>query len=90
MKKTLLIVALASFAMVSCKKERTCTCTTTDTAANGTVTTGQPYVTVYKKIKGGDAKNDCMSTNSENTNSYTSGGVTVTSTTKSDTKCELN
>lgn len=90
MKKTLLIAAIAGIAMVSCKKERTCTCTTTSTAANGTVTVGTPNVTVYKKIKGGDAKNVCATTTNESTDSFTSGGTTVTSTTKFENKCELN
>lgn len=84
MKKTLLIVAVAGLALASCKKERTCTCTTTTTSPNGTVTTGQPSTTVYKKAKKGDAKDMCISTTSENTDITPNA-----STSKSDTKCDL-
>jgi hypothetical protein len=85
MKKILLIAAVAGLAMVSCKKERTCTCTTTTTSTSGTVTTGQPSTTVYKKVKKGDAKDMCVSTLHEDVNTTPNA-----STSKSDTKCELN
>ena len=85
MKKVLLIAAVASFAMVSCKKERTCTCTTTYTSTSGVVTTYPASTTTYKKVKGGHAKDMCISTTSEDINLTPNA-----STSKSDTKCELN
>ena len=86
MKK--IIILAASFSLLglaSCKKERTCTCTSTYTSSSGNVTTDQPIVTTYKKIKKSDAKDLCSSSTSEST--YTSGSNTSTS--KSETKCEL-
>lgn len=84
MKKTLLIVAVAGLALASCKKERTCTCTSTSTSSNGTVTTGTPQVTTYKKVKKSHAKDMCISTTNE------SQDITPNaSTTKWENKCEL-
>ncbi|OFX28672.1 MAG: hypothetical protein A2X08_04560 [Bacteroidetes bacterium GWA2_32_17] len=59
MKKLLLIVAvITAFSFVSCKKDRTCTCTT---SVNGTVV-GDPNITTYNKSMKGDARLFCMST----------------------------
>lgn len=86
MKKRLLLAAIVSvIGLSSCKKEMTCTCTTTQTDSNGIVTTGEPRVTTYKKIKKSDAKDQCMSMKYDATS--TSGSQT--STFKFEDKCEL-
>ena len=56
MKKTLLIIAVAGLAMASCKKDRTCTCVTTNTPVTGSVTSSTDEITV-KKAKKADALN---------------------------------
>lgn len=90
MKKITLFIALAGLiSLASCKKELTCTCTTTNTDVNGVARTGQPYVTKYKKIKKGTAKDNCLSTMSESTETYTDAGLTISATTRSETKCDL-
>jgi len=53
MKKVLLVAAVAGLAMVSCKKDYTCECTTTD---NGTVVS---TTTVTGKMKKKDADSWC-------------------------------
>ncbi|MBA3664452.1 MAG: hypothetical protein H0W61_09625 [Bacteroidetes bacterium] len=74
MKKILLTAAIAGLSMVSCKKDRNCTCTDSDS------TGGAAYVsttTIVKSTKA-QAKANCVSTK------YTDGGVTFTS------NCVLN
>jgi hypothetical protein len=81
MKKILLIAAVASFAMVSCKKDRTCTCTETITPSSGSATTSSYEVTI-KKAKKGDAKDSqCMG--------YTTQTTAPVAGTKYDVTCEL-
>jgi hypothetical protein len=55
MKKVLLVAAVAAFAMTSCKKDYTCTCTYTDPMGGGTETQTYPMKDVKKK----DAKSTC-------------------------------
>ncbi|MCW3076658.1 MAG: hypothetical protein JWO32_1267 [Bacteroidetes bacterium] len=86
MRKTLLMAAIACLAITSCKKARTCTCTTAATDSNGTAVTGSPVVIQYKKISKKDAKNNCISVTSTNTGTY--GGST--STYKTDKNCTLS
>ena len=77
MKKVLLFVAVvtaASFA--SCKKDRTCTCTSSTNGSAGT-----PQVTVYNDAKKGDARAACLNT----TTTTTVGSTTYTTV----TTCEL-
>lgn len=70
MKKiTYLSIVLAGLAFASCKKDKTCTCTNTD--SQGNVTTETYTLT---KISGKDAKDACNKT----TWSYTSGSTTNT------------
>ena len=58
MKKLLLIVAvITAFSFVSCKKDRTCTCTYTEAGSSVSTT----YVTTYNKSMKGDARQECMS-----------------------------
>lgn len=60
-------------AFSSCKKDRTCSCTYTDTAPGSTSMT---YDVTIVKAKKGDAKSACIKTTSE----YTSGGQTYVQT----------
>lgn len=88
MKKITIILGCACLiSLTSCfKKERVCTCTSTYTSNNGTVTTSEPSTTTYKKIKSGNAKDQCVSGTYES--SHTQGSNTTTS--KSDVKCTLD
>lgn len=91
------IIALISICFFSCKKDRTCICTTTITSSTG-VANGIGYVnpgpfsstedkTVMTKVTKKTAKTNCVS--NENTNVYTdiTNGDTETTVTKRD--CEL-
>lgn len=74
MKKLLLCVAVVSaFSFASCKKDHTCTCTTTHT--DGTPSSTMVYTVIDSKKA--DAKKMCID------RTETSGGDTETST------CEL-
>jgi hypothetical protein len=76
MKKVLLFVAvIAAFSFASCKKDHTCTCTTTSTQPGSTSYTS---VKTYTKAKKGDAKKACAS--------YTQPNGSYTET----TTCSLN
>ncbi len=71
MKKIILFVAVVSaISFASCKKDRTCTCSST---TNG-VSDGPATVTVYTKAKKGDARSQCLSTSIV----YTVGTLTAT------------
>lgn len=69
MKKGLLFVAVIAASLASCKKDRTCTCTTT---ANGTA--GTPNVTTYEKSSKGAARANCLSS------TWTENGVSYVET----------
>ncbi len=98
MKKiTLIAIAFVSLSIASCKKDRTCSCTTTITSSTG-VTGGIGYVnsgpfsstdnkTVMTKVTKKTAQANCVS--NENTNVFTdiNNGDTQTTVTKRD--CEL-
>jgi hypothetical protein len=71
MKKILLVAAVAGLSLVSCKKDYTCECTTTQ---NGTVVASSSYTA---KLKKKDAESWC----SGNATS-TGGGSTITSSCK--------
>ncbi len=59
MKKiTILSIALVALSFASCKKDRTCKCTTTDNSPGATTS---EYQVVYKKVTKGQAKSACMS-----------------------------
>lgn len=74
MKKILIIASVAGLAMVSCKKDYVCECTTTSTAPGSTSYTDKStMVGVSKKT----AKANCFKYSSEET----SGGVTYVNTT---------
>lgn len=75
------IVYLASFAIIaisfaSCKKDRTCECTSTYTSTNGNTTDVSTSSTVIKKIKKSEAKKLCQ----KQTFTNTSNGNTNVST----------
>ena len=77
MKKILLIAAVAGLASVSCRKDRTCTCTETPTT--GTATT---YTTKMYKVSKDDARERCIGY--QTTTSF--GAVSVTG---DNVTCEL-
>jgi len=73
MKKVLLIAAVAGIAMVSCKKDYTCECTSTSTIPGSTSSTSKKTIVgVSKKT----AKANCY----KSTSDFTFGGTTYTST----------
>ena len=72
-KLTILSVAFLAISFASCKKDHTCTCTSSSTVPGSTSSTTE-YTIV--KAKKGDAKRACVKT----TNDYTFGGSTYTST----------
>lgn len=85
MKKiAILSVFCVGLAMVSCKKDRVCSCTTTDVVTtNGSTTTSLSTTkTTVQKIKKGDAKDLCYK-NTEITNT-TGYSETITSDCKLD------
>jgi len=70
MKKSILFLgAFVALTMVSCKKDHTCSCTTTSTAPGSTGSTVEIKVTEAKKA---DVKRMCTKTTS------TQGGFTTT------------
>ncbi len=93
MKKTLLVAAIAGLAMVSCKKDRTCTCTSTPVSStvNGAPQTlGTPETTVTKLTKVSKKGADCNS--GEETTTYTGSylgmSYTMVDVTKNDCKLD--
>lgn len=70
MKKVLFIAVLAVASLASCKKDRTCTCTS-DVAGSTAQTV------TYLDAKKGDARAACLSSKS----TYTSGSTSTTVTT---------
>ncbi|MGB3947034.1 MAG: hypothetical protein WBM13_03550 [Bacteroidia bacterium] len=74
MKKGLLFVAVIAASLASCKKDHTCTCTTT---TNG-VADPTPQVFVVNDARKSDVKKVCV--NSTSTYTYNNGMTTVTNT----------
>jgi hypothetical protein len=71
MKKILLIAAVAGFVMASCKKDRTCTCTSSSTVPSSNTTTTK---TTLVKVTKSSAKAYCVKTSYDQTvgsNTYT-------------------
>ena len=66
MKKVLFIAAVAIVSLASCKKDRTCTCTTTSTLSGATAKPAT--VTDYPKSKKSAAKPACAAGVSANAN----------------------
>jgi hypothetical protein len=82
MKKILIIAAVAGLTMVSCKKERTCTCNVTfvSSTTNG-VANPLPTGTITMKKKSekvSKAGAHCNSGEQTETQTYTAGGTTYT------------
>lgn len=75
MKKALFIATIGAISLASCKKDRTCTCTSSSTVP-GSVTSTQVYT--ITEAKKSDAKKICI------TSTSTSGGYTYTD------DCKLN
>jgi hypothetical protein len=67
MKKLLFFVSVASITLISCAKDRSCTCT--DSATNST-TTNTYKRTIVESTKG-QAKANCVSTSVTYTNNVT-------------------
>lgn len=83
MKKiTLMAAVIVAASFASCKKDRTCECTYTTSGTSNV--TSHTSSTVITKVKKSDAKYLC--TKDTQTNSYTSGGSTNSSTSTSDCK----
>ena len=78
------MIAAAGILLASCKKERTCTCTTTYTSG-GIITVGTPSTTKYKKIRKRDAKKLCVSSKFEDIDLTPNPGTYI-----AESKCELN
>jgi len=89
MKKiTLLAATLVAITFASCKKDRTCTCTTTSvyTDPTGTTTDVETDKTVITKVSKGTARVNCLST--KQTFSYTYFGVTTNVVSTNDCKLD--
>lgn len=71
MKKVLFMAAVIVASLASCKKDHTCTCTSSNSFG-----TGDPEVTVYPKSTKGAARSKCLSY----TTTSTSGVTTTTCT----------
>ena len=82
MKKVFIIASVALVSLASCKKDRTCTCTT--------VSGGNTHVVATKmhKVKKGDAREACSLQGSITTTTDSGSGYNVSST-SDDTTCEL-
>jgi hypothetical protein len=62
MKKiTLFAFAIAALSLASCKKDRTCTCTSV-TTTNGVVGASTTDVTVLSKVSKGTGRANCLTT----------------------------
>jgi hypothetical protein len=66
MKKVLLLAAVVVASLASCKKDHTCTCTTTVTYS-GTTVVGDPEVTEYPSSKKSAARAHCLSSTTTST-----------------------
>lgn len=72
MKKVILVATIGVLALISCKKDYTCSCTVTSTGlVNFTVVND----TIYQDVSKSDAENKCATMNS----SASGFGTTVTS-----------
>ena len=94
MKKVILTAAVAVLALSSCKKDRTCTCTTTPVSSttNGVAATnlGNPStdVTKYTKVKKKGV--DCNSGTETSTFTGTFGGTAYTVVDVDKVECTLD
>ncbi|MCC6370861.1 MAG: hypothetical protein IT236_07650 [Bacteroidia bacterium] len=78
MKKiTMLAACLIMLGASSCKKDRDCVCTTTNTSTSGAVTTYPEQTTTLTKIKKGDAKSLCQKSTNVNVDSNNKTSTTV-------------
>jgi hypothetical protein len=73
MKKILIIAAVASLSMVSCKKDLTCTCVETSDQPGFIA---QTDVTTYKDVKKKNVDEDCVSWSRKQTAAGTGTFVT--------------
>lgn len=98
MKKSSLIVAVVALvSLASCKKDYTCECTTTSSNSynNGqgttTTTTADPDVNtvVYKDVKKSNLPLSCSDYSNKRTSSNTTGTITTSNQSQSETTCVL-
>ncbi len=88
MKKiTLFAFAVAALSLASCKKDRTCQCTYTQTGTTN-VTSHTEDIT-YTKIKKADAKYNCDKSTVNSTSTQTNGNVTTTTSSSYVSNCKL-
>ncbi|HQQ94306.1 MAG TPA: hypothetical protein PLQ93_07115 [Bacteroidia bacterium] len=95
MKKiTLLAVLVLGISLVSCSKDRTCTCTESYTSTTsggpnaGTQTSSQVTTTTLKDVNGKSARSNCLS-GTATMPAYSDGaGGTVTDSYKADCKLD--
>jgi uncharacterized protein (UPF0212 family) len=93
MKKIVLLVAVAGLAMASCKKDRTCTCTSTPVSqtVNGVTQTISTTPTTtdskYTKVEKGAV--DCSSGDETVSGSYIVGNTTYAVVQVNKVECEL-
>ena len=94
MKKTILSIFVVGLAMASCKKDRTCTCSTTEVSSttNGVTTpvSTDKQTSVQKITKVSKKGAACNSGEQTTTNSYTSGGTTYTTVDVTKMDCTLD
>ncbi|MES2513324.1 MAG: hypothetical protein V4580_04240 [Bacteroidota bacterium] len=92
MKKiTLLAAVLVAVTFASCKKEKTCSCTVSESNSNTTYfpnpTSTTSYEVKYGKMKKGEANQVCPTSNTDVVNNNESGNFANTKTTT--TTCTL-
>lgn len=83
-KTTIVLITLGVISFASCKKDRTCECTTTYSSSSNPTTDTETETIVYKKIKKSHAKDACYSYNSDYSSS--SGSSSYSSNYKTDCK----
>lgn len=96
-RKTMMALGLVGLLLLSCKKDRTCECTSTSSGTStnsggGSNTyTSDPQVvtTKYTKVKSSDIATACGDYQGSYSSSSTTGTNTTASTSKSETKCTI-
>lgn len=94
MKKIVFTAAIAVLALTSCKKDRTCTCTSTPVSntTNGVAATnlGTPTTEVTKYTKVSKKGVDCSSGEETMTTTGSFGGISYTNVSVDKVECTLD